>query len=315
MSNSASGRHCANVAVASPARTVWQNASIPSATARNSSRCSATASSWRWWAVRVAWRWSSSCRFALESGQPDHFGQAGVRQPLRLALELAQGLADGRLPGLELLGQPCPASRPGQRAGDLGGIGQQRAQVGPDQLVPLLRGDVAGAAALPLGHPQRVSAAVAQVVAVAGRGLADGARQPARTAADQRAQQVLVAGVARRGLLVGVQLGLHPGEGLPGNGRRDRHRDPVLLRPGGMALARPGREQRRLAPAGRRHPGAVGQRPAGIGRIAQDAADAGHVPARLARRGRHPQIGQPPGEPVPAASAQVARGSPPRRPS
>ena len=98
---------------------------------------------------------------ALEFGQPDDLGEIGVQQPLLLAVQLAQGLADGRLPGLELLGQPCSASRPGQRAGDLGGIGHQRAQVRPDQLIQLVSGDVAGGAALPLGHPQRVGAPVA----------------------------------------------------------------------------------------------------------------------------------------------------------
>ena len=105
-------------------------------------------------------------------------------------------------------------------------------------------------------------------------------------------------GVAGRALLVGVQLGLHLGEGLLGDDWRDRHRDPVFLRPRGVADARPGRQHRRLAAAGRRDLGAVGQRPAGIGRVAQDAAHAGRVPPRPAPRGRHPQIGQPPGEPV-----------------
>jgi hypothetical protein len=100
-------------------------------------------------------------------------------------------------------------------------------------------------------------------------------------------------GVTGRALLVGVELGLHLGEDLLADDRRDRHRDPVLLRPRGMALARPGREHRRLAAAGWRHLGAVGQCPAGIGRVPQDAPDAGHVPARPAHRGGHPQIGQP----------------------
>jgi hypothetical protein len=107
-----------------------------------------------------------------------------------------------------------------------------------------------------------------------------------------------VPGVARRALLVGIQLGLDPGEGLLVHDLRDRDFDPVLLGPGGMALARPGRQQRRLAMPGRRYPGPVGQRPARIGRVAEDAAHAGHVPARLARRGGHSQIGQLPGEPV-----------------
>ena len=99
--------------------------------------------------------------FALEFGQSDDLGEVGVQQPLLLAAELAQGLADGGLPGVELLWQPCSAACPAQRAGHLGGIGQQRAQVGPDQLVQLPGGNVASGAPLPLGHPQRVGAPVA----------------------------------------------------------------------------------------------------------------------------------------------------------
>src|SRR5215212_5919163 len=133
------------------------------------------------------------------------------------------------------------------------------------QLVQLLGRGVAGGAALALGRPERVGASPAQVVAVAGLGPADGARQPTPPAADQRPQQVLVAGVACRGLLVGVELGLHPGEGLLGEDCRDRHRDPVLLGPWGVALTRADRQQRRLAPAGRDYLGAVGLRPAHVG--------------------------------------------------
>ena len=98
---------------------------------------------------------------AVQLGKGDDLGEVGVQQPLLLALQLAQGLADGGLPGLEFLGQPGAALCPGQRAGDLGGIGQQRAQVGPDQLVELGGGDVAGGAALSLRDAQRVGAAAA----------------------------------------------------------------------------------------------------------------------------------------------------------
>jgi hypothetical protein len=93
---------------------------------------------------------------ALEFGQPDHLGEVGVQQPLLLALQLAQGLVDGCLPCLELLGQPCPTPRPLQGVGDLGRIAKQRAQVAPDQLIQLLGRRVASGAALPLCHPQRV---------------------------------------------------------------------------------------------------------------------------------------------------------------
>jgi hypothetical protein len=49
---------------------------------------------------------------ALEFGQGDDLGQVGVEQPLLLAVQLAQGLADRRLPGVEFLGQPGAALRP-----------------------------------------------------------------------------------------------------------------------------------------------------------------------------------------------------------
>jgi hypothetical protein len=113
---------------------------------------------------------------AVEFGQPGDLGEVGVQQPLLLAVELAQGLADGRLPGLEFRGQPGAAPGPGQRAGDLGGIAHQGAQVGPDPLVQLAGGDVAGGAAPSLRRAQRVGAPAAQVIAVAGGGLAAGAR-------------------------------------------------------------------------------------------------------------------------------------------
>jgi hypothetical protein len=49
---------------------------------------------------------------ALELGQGDDLGQVGVEQPLLLAVQLAQGLADGGLPGVEFLGEPGAALRP-----------------------------------------------------------------------------------------------------------------------------------------------------------------------------------------------------------
>ena len=49
---------------------------------------------------------------ALEFGQGDDLGQVGVQQPLLLAVQLAQGPADGRLPGVEFLGQPGAAPGP-----------------------------------------------------------------------------------------------------------------------------------------------------------------------------------------------------------
>ena len=47
---------------------------------------------------------------AFQLRQRDHLGEVGVEQPLLLALELAQRLADSGLPGLEFLGQPGSAA-------------------------------------------------------------------------------------------------------------------------------------------------------------------------------------------------------------
>ena len=45
---------------------------------------------------------------AVQLGKGDDLGEVGVQQPLLLAFQLAQGLADGGLPGLELLGSQAP---------------------------------------------------------------------------------------------------------------------------------------------------------------------------------------------------------------
>jgi len=53
---------------------------------------------------------------AVQLRQGDDLGEVGVQQPLLLALQLGQGMADGGLPGLEFLGEPGAALGPGQRA-------------------------------------------------------------------------------------------------------------------------------------------------------------------------------------------------------
>ena len=54
---------------------------------------------------------------ALELRQGDDLGQVGVQQPLLLALQLRDGLADGALAGLHLLRQPRPTASPRGRSG------------------------------------------------------------------------------------------------------------------------------------------------------------------------------------------------------
>ena len=132
---------------------VWQNASMPSATAGELQPLLGGGVQLALLGRQGGVAAVQFLALALQFGQCDDLGQVGVQQPLLLAFQLAQGLADGRLPGLEFLGQPRPAARPRQRAGDLGGFGQQRAQVGPDQLVQLAGGNVAGACSAAPGPP------------------------------------------------------------------------------------------------------------------------------------------------------------------
>ena len=54
---------------------------------------------------------------AVQLGKGDDLGEVGVQQPLLLALQLAQGLADGGLPGLELPGAARRRLAPGPARG------------------------------------------------------------------------------------------------------------------------------------------------------------------------------------------------------
>jgi hypothetical protein len=67
-------------------------------------------------------------------------------------------------------------------------------------------------------------------------------------------------GIARRALLVGIQLGLYLGEGLLAHDRRHRHLDPFLRQSRSVAFARANRPQRGAALPGRNDPGPIGPR-------------------------------------------------------
>ena len=73
--------------MASPVRTVWENASTPSATAGSSSFSRAAASSWRSGEQGVA-AVVQVLALAVQLGKGDDLGEVGVQQPLLLALQL-----------------------------------------------------------------------------------------------------------------------------------------------------------------------------------------------------------------------------------
>src|SRR5919204_1429607 len=110
---------------------------------------------------------------------------------MALAGHASPHLAQGCLSAAEFLGHPGAAAGPLERVGDKLWACQDRAQVGPDELVELGCGDEPRrAAAQPAGghHCTLAQAAVVAVPGVAG-GTGDAtAAQPAAPAADQAAQ-------------------------------------------------------------------------------------------------------------------------------
>jgi hypothetical protein len=72
---------------------------------------------------------------ALELWKSDDLREVGVEEPPLLSLEQLERVADRRLAGVELLGQPGSAAGAGQRLSHLVGISQEGAQIPPDQLV------------------------------------------------------------------------------------------------------------------------------------------------------------------------------------
>ena len=96
---------------------VWQKASMPLATARSSSLLPGGGVQLPLLGCQGGVAAVQVFPLALELGQGDDLGQVGIQQPLLLALQLAHGLADGGLPGVEFLGQPCPALAPGPAPG------------------------------------------------------------------------------------------------------------------------------------------------------------------------------------------------------
>jgi len=115
--------------------------------------------------------------FALELGAADDLGQVNFEQASLLPLKLRQRGPQSALTVLERLGQPFASLRTPQLVCNQGGVGEQTAQILPDELIQGLGRRVAGGAALALGGPQRIGAAAADVIRIARMGQPAGAGQ------------------------------------------------------------------------------------------------------------------------------------------
>jgi len=232
--------------------------------------------------------------FALKLRQLHHFRQIGFQQALLLPFDLSQGLLDLGLPGLEFLGQPVASMGPFQGLGERLWLGQEGAQVLPDQCVQGGGRSVAGGAALALRGPQGIGVTLADVVGVAGGKGAGGGVQTTRPTTHQPPQQILMAFVVPgRSLLVMGEFLLHPVKGLLAHNRRHGEGNPVFPRPQGLALPRTHRLERRFPVLGRHPLRAVGIGGPGVDRVLQDPAHRGGIPARLPRGRDNLVLGQP----------------------
>jgi Domain of unknown function (DUF4372)/Transposase DDE domain len=139
--------------------------------------------------------------FALELVTPDDLGQIDFQQAGLLPFELGEGVMQGLPSGLQGLGQPFAAVGTRQFMGDERGLGQDPAEILPDQLVQGPRRGQACRAALPLSRPQGVGPTAAAVIVVPrGQGTPHTGQLTLATA-DQAAAQVLMGGVVPAGHL------------------------------------------------------------------------------------------------------------------
>jgi hypothetical protein len=228
---------------------------------------------------------------ALQFGQGDDFGQVSFQEAFVLPGQLSQGLLQGLVSRLQLLGQPLAALGALQGLSDQLRVGHQMAQVLPHQLIERCGGCVARRTSLALGGAQGICLAPTDVVAVARMATPSQATQLALAATDQTSQQVIVLRVvASRQLLIEGQsrLGLVKllltDDGRHGNGY------PFLPGPGPMTLPRSDGQQGRLALSRRDGPGAISIGRAGVSGVLQDAPDGGHVPTLTPAGRRNPIV-------------------------
>jgi hypothetical protein len=126
--------------------------------------------------------------FALELVTPNNFCEVDFQQPSLLPFELDKGVTQGLAPGLQRLGQPCPAVGPCECMRDECWLTQDPAQILPHQLIQGAgRGKPRGAA-LPLGRPQRIRPTTAEIVVIAWGQGAPRTRQLTLATTDQAAE-------------------------------------------------------------------------------------------------------------------------------
>ena len=173
-------------------------------------------------------------------------------------------------------------------------------QISPDDGIQLLGWDQAGGAMLfPIGdYGRQLASADVVLVSRAGMTGSTGATQVAVAATHQTAQQVRVAGVATRLLLIGGQTALRRIEHVGCHHRWHRHGNPPVTRCWLDADAASDRLQCRTASLGRASFEASARGFADIHGVGQDSAHARGGPETAAARRRNAARGQAYGEGV-----------------
>ena len=219
-----------------------------------------------------------SCAF--ECIAPNDLRQVDFPQPGWLPFELGAGITQGLAPGLQGLGQPCPAVSTRQFMGDERGLGQDPAQILPAQLVQGAGRGKACRAALSSSRPQGIGPTAAEIVVRAWGQGAPQTRQLTRATTHQAPEPVVMRGVVPAGH-VGLprQAGLGRGKGLQADDGRHGDGDPLLGRGRPMTVPRPHRAQGGAADARRHRAGAFAVGGARVDRRTEDTLHRGHMPA------------------------------------
>jgi hypothetical protein len=127
-----------------------------------------------------------SCAFELVT--PHNVCAVDFQQPSVLPFELGEGITQGLAPGLQRLGQPCPAVGPCQCMRDACWLTQEPAQILPHQRIQGAGRGKARGAARPLGRPPRLRPTTAEIVVLGWGQGAPRTRQLTRATTDQAAE-------------------------------------------------------------------------------------------------------------------------------
>jgi hypothetical protein len=167
---------------------------------------------------------------ALKLGELNRFGEVGGQQALPLPVQASERLLDARLALLELLWQPGSAVSSLQGQTDLLRMLEYDTQVVPDQLLQLLGRNVPSFAALFATAAFGRRFASTQVIIVVRHPEPTVTLELTVSAADQPAQQIVMAGTPLRQLLVRGQPSLDPVKELLTDDRWYAYSNPRLGR-------------------------------------------------------------------------------------